>query len=120
MEKLKGLLVALCVDHQQVYLIIDALDECEATKERRSLLPLLETLPHGFTRLFVTSRPNNEDIVRTFGKVPIITISASESDLSQYISEKIDEIEREEIVDRLTAELREDIVSSITARASGM
>lgn len=81
-------------------------------------MPLLEALPHGSTRLFVTSRPNNEDIFQYFGKAPKIVISASESDLRQCISERIDE--RKEIVNRLTPELREEIVNTISAGASGM
>ena len=118
LEELKRLLEGLCDGRKQIYLLVDALDECEAIKERRSLLPLLEALPHGSTRLFVTSRPNNEDIFQSFGKASRIVISASESDLRQCILERTDE--RKEIVNRLTPELREKIVNTISAGASGM
>lgn len=118
LNELKMLLVSLCDGHERVYILVDALDECEATKERRNLLPLLETLPHGSTRLFVTSRPNNEDINQSFEKASKVTIKASESDLRQYITERIDE--RKGVVHRLTPQLKENIVSTLSAKASGM
>ena len=96
---------------------MDALDECEA-KERRLLLPLFDTLLRRSTRLFVTSRPNNEDIFQTFVEASRITISASESDLREYITERINE--RKEIINRLTPELKQNIVSTISVGASGM
>ncbi len=104
--------------YERIYLLVDALDECEATKERIMLMPLLEHLPHKSTSLFVTSRPNNDDISQTFGKASRITISVSESDLRQCITERIDE--RKDVVNRLTPELKETIVCSILAGASGM
>ena len=118
LNELKTLLVSLCDGYERIYILVDALDECEATKQRRNLLPMLESLPHGSTRLFVTSRPNNEDINQSFDKASKVTISASGSDLRQYITERIDE--RKDVVYRLTPQLKEKIVSSISANASGM
>lgn len=116
-NELKRLLEALCGDRGRIYLLVDALDECEA-KERRLLLPLFDTLLRRSTRLFVTSRPNNEDIFQTFVEASRITISASESDLREYITERINE--RKEIINRLTPELKQNIVSTISVGASGM
>lgn len=79
---------------------------------------MLKSLPNSITRLFVTSRPNNEDIFQTFGKASQITIAAPESDLRQYITDRIEE--RRDLVSRLTPELKEKITSIISARASGM
>ena len=97
---------------------MDALDECEAAHERRLLLPILESLPDARTRLFVTSRPNNEDISQTFRKASRITIAAPESDLRRYITERIEE--RKDFASKLTPDLKESITSTIPARASGM
>ena len=116
-DDLKRLLAALCIQYARVYIVVDALDECEAI-QRRLLLPVLGSLPNSITRLFVTSRPNNEDISQSFGKAPQITIGASELDLRQYITERMEE--RRDFVKSLTPELREKITSTISAKASGM
>ena len=95
---------------------MDALDECEAVHERRLLLPILQSLPDVLTRLFVTSRPNNEDIFRSFGAAPQVPIVATDLDLRAYIMESMEE----KGDSRLTPELKEEITSEICARASGM
>ena len=51
LHDLRQLLTALCSERDRTYVIVDAIDECEATHERRNLLPLLESLSHGSTRL---------------------------------------------------------------------
>ena len=117
-DEVKRLFMAMCTRYKQTYILVDALDECEASHERRLLLPVLEALPYTRTRLFVTSRPNNEDITRTFGKADQIIIAAPTSDLREYILERMNE--RRDFLDRLTPELKEKITASISARASGM
>ena len=116
-DDLKRLLAALCIQYARVYIVVDALDECEAI-QRRLLLPVLESLPNSITRLFVTSRPNNEDISQSFGKAPQITIAASELDLRQYITERMEE--DRDFIKSLTPELKEKITSTVSAKASGM
>lgn len=81
-KELKLLLVALCNQYTRICIVVDALDECEAIYGRRLLLPVLKSLPNSITRLFVTSRPNNENIFQTFGKASQITIAAPESDFA--------------------------------------
>ena len=90
-DELKRLLVALCAQYKSTYIIVDALDECEAVHERRLLLPILQSLPDDLTKLFVTSRPNNEDIFRSFGAAPQVPIVATELDLRAYIMESMEE-----------------------------
>ena len=97
---------------------MDALDECEASHERRLLLSVLESLPYTSTRLFVTSRPNNEDIVQAFDKAKQIIITARMNDLREYILERMNE--RPDFLKALTPELKESIITTIPARASGM
>ena len=120
LDELKNLLKSLLSHYQRTYIVVDALDECEAIRERRLLLPVLESLPNSLTRLFVTSRPNSEDIFEVFGRASQIAIAAPASDLRRYIQERMDE--RKEFVSRLrlTPELKDNITSSITAAASGM
>ena len=117
-DELRRLLVALCNQYARIYIVVDALDECEAIHGRRLLLPVLESLPNSITRLFVTSRPNNEDIFESFGKASQITIAAHESDLRRYIMERMEE--RKDFNKRLPPELKEKITSTIIVGASGM
>ena len=119
-DELRKLLLARCNHYDRVYVIVDALDECEAIQARRLLLPVLEQLPRASGRLFVTSRPNNEDISNTFGKHLKIAIAASESDLRQYVAERIAEEERRTSAIRFKQELKESIISTVSAGASGM
>ena len=114
-EELKRLLVALCAQYKSTYIIVDALDECEAV-HRRLLLPIIQFLPDVLTKLFVTSRPNNEDIFQSFGAAPQVPIVATELDLRAYIMESMEERGDS----RLTPELKEEMTSTICARASGM
>ena len=115
---LKQLLTTLCNERERTYVIVDALDECEAMHERRHFLPLLESLPHGSTRLFVTSRPYNEDIRHVFLNVPHIPIAAPESDIQQFVQEQMSD--RSGFIERTTPMLRDQITDTICSRASGM
>ena len=118
LEELKNLLISLCNERERTFILVDALDECDAIHERRRLLPLLESLPHGSTRLFVTSRPNNEDIHRIFRNAFQISISAPNYDIQRFVTETMEG--RQEFIDRLTPELKEQIVTTVSSRASGM
>lgn len=115
---LRQLLTTLCNERARTYVIVDALDECEAMHERRYLLPLLESLPHGSTRLFVTSRLYNEDIRHVFTNVPQIPIAAPESDIQQFVQEQMSD--RGGFIERTTPILRDQITDTICFRASGM
>ena len=112
------LLVTLCNERERTYVVVDALDECDAIHERRLLLPLLKSLPYGSTRLFVTSRPNHEDIYHVFDKVSQIKITAPKPEIKRFVTEKMEE--RKEFIERVTPELENQIISTICAQASGM
>ena len=118
LEELKTLLVSLYNEHERVFVLVDALDECEAIQERRHFLPLLESLPRGSTRLFVTSRLNNEDIHGVFEDALQVRISAPDSDVERYIKETM--TVRKDFISRLTPELTYQIVTTVSAKASGM
>lgn len=118
LEELKILLVTLCNERERTYVVVDALDECDAIYERRLFLPLLESLPYGSTRLFVTSRPNHEDIYHVFDKFSQIKITAPEPEIERFVTEKMEE--RKEFIERVTPELKNQIISTICVQASGM
>ncbi|KAL2039228.1 hypothetical protein N7G274_007896 [Stereocaulon virgatum] len=112
------LLVTLCSERERTYVIVDALDQCEASNERRSFLLFLQSLPYGSTRLLVTSRPNHEEIYYTFTTASQIKIAAPDSEIERFVTEKMEE--RKEFVERVTQDLKSQIISMICARASDM
>ena len=118
LEELKQLLTTLCNQYERAYIVVDALDECDAMDERKHFLPLLKSLPQGSARLFVTSRPNNEDIYKVFSDVPRIVISIPENEIRRFVTEKIEE--KEDFMERVTPELKNTIISTISSQASGM
>ena len=118
LEELRNLLVTLCNERRRTYIVVDALDECEALQQRKRFLPLLKSLPYGSTRLFVTSRHNSEDIFHVFHTAPQIYIAAPESELQRFVKEKLEE--KDEFVDRVTPALKDEIISTISRRACGM
>lgn len=118
MEELQNLLITLCNERRRIFVVIDAVDGCEARDKRKHFLPLLKSLPHGSTRLFVTSRPNNKDICYVFAKVPQIQIAAPMSEMQRFVTERLRA--RDKFIDRVTPVLRNEIVFPISPRASGM
>ena len=58
-DESKTLLEDLCSHEQATYIVVDALDKCR----REQFLPVLQCLAVSGTKIFVTSRPNNEDIL---------------------------------------------------------
>ena len=118
LEELKMLLVTLCNERERTYVVVDALDECDAIHERRLFLPLLQSLPYGSTRLFVTSRPNHEDIYHVFDMASQITIAAPGPEIKRFVTEKMEE--RKDFMERVTPDLKNLIISTICTQASGM
>ena len=100
-----------CREYEVVYIIIDALDECES-KCRAGLLSLLNDLKK-YAKLFVTSRPYPDNIREAFNCGPQIEIKAHSPDLERYISEQIRSSDMsDEIDDTFRAEMVTKIVRS--------
>ena len=108
--------MALCNERECTYVIVDALDECNAIHETRIFLPLLQSLLYGSTRLFITSRPNHDGIYHVFTTASQITIAAPESEIERSVTEKMEE--RKEFIEQITPELKNQIISTICAQAS--
>ena len=104
--------MALCNERERTCVIVDA-DECDVTHERRLFLPLLQSLPYRSTRLFVTNRPSHEDIYHVFTTASQITIAAPESETERSVTKKMEE--RKEFIERVTPELKNQIISTICA-----
>ena len=103
----------------QVFICIDALDECPP----RNLPELLDSLrdivrESPRTRIFLTGRPHvKEDIHRYFAKAIVLPISPNTGDIRNYLKMRLD---RDVEPDAMDNDLRVDIVRSILDKMSDM
>lgn len=107
-------------DFQRFYLVIDALDECDADKSRGSILKVLKSFKTTSLRIFVTSRPHPDNIRNLFQDSPEIAIEASGEDIERYIRAMIDESSRAPRIMREVPGLKEEVISKIRDNAQGM
>ena len=103
----------------QVFICIDALDEClpkDLPQLLESLRDIVRESPE--TRIFLTGRPHvGEAIQKYFPKVVAIRISPNEDDTRNYVVMRLD---RDEIPEAMNKGLREEIVRIILEKMSNM
>ncbi|KAL9076365.1 MAG: hypothetical protein Q9161_001081 [Pseudevernia consocians] len=99
-EDLELTLLDVCQNVDQIFIAIDALDECDERTSRKRFLRFLATLQQNPSiRLFVTSRPYPKDIQKAFDSAPQITVEASDADLRKYLRRRIEDSSSADIVD---------------------
>jgi hypothetical protein len=118
LDQLNALLRAVSKNFAQVFIIVDALDEC-AQEQRNILLPLFHRLGQDGFNMFLTSRPHPEDIQESFRNVKKIIISARDQDIRLFINQKIEGNTRARRLVR-QAGLQDRIVDDIVGFANGM
>lgn len=103
----------------QVFLMFDALDECDPNNQRNELLPMFHRLKNNGISVFLTSRPHPEDIQSSLNNAAKIQLSAKEADIGAYVQQRIDESPRAK---RLVGqgECKDTIVSTLVDCAKGM
>ena len=116
---LVGMLRTTIASLPQVFICIDALDEClpkHFPGILGSLRDILRELPR--TRIFLTGRPHiKEDICRYFAKVVVIPISPNADDIKSYLEMRLD---MDTEPDAMNDDLRADITRIILERISDM
>ncbi|KAG8534359.1 uncharacterized protein KY384_001203 [Bacidia gigantensis] len=117
-DELEEVILEVCKSFRQVFIVIDALDECDAARYRPSLLKILALLEKRSAKLFITSRPFADDIRKSFGQGPQISISAQQTDIRRYLQDRIsNNAAAEDIMER---RLQAEIFSVISEGANGM
>ena len=117
-EDLQRVLLEVCETFPKVFLVIDALDECNAITQRPSLLRALRTLRSSGTRLFITSRPSADDITGAFSESTQIAIKAQKTEIQRYLQARIENSPAaQDIMDR---ELQADIIRTLSRDANEM
>jgi len=116
---LVGLLRIAIASLPQVFICIDALDECLP----KCLPELLESLRNivresPSTRIFLTGRPHvAEDVRRYFANAVVIPISPNPDDIRNYVEMRLD---RDAEPEAMTDVLRSDILGAIQEKISAM
>jgi len=104
---------------RQVFICIDALDEClpkHLLELLGSLKEIVQESPR--TRIFVTGRPHVEvEVIRYFTTGIIVPISPSKHEIKRYLEKKL---EMDTTRDAMSDDLRADILRIIPERISEM
>jgi hypothetical protein len=116
--ELVGVLLKLCSTETNIYIIVDALDECDPKQTLPYLLTLLGQISSTQTKLFVTSRPFSGRINSAFLGCQQLKIEAGESDLRLFLDTKVKMAEHLPCL--LHDDLRGKIVTAILQKAKGM
>ena len=104
---------------EELFLVFDALDECDEQTHREPILDLLDFMSGSNVRVLITSRPYPPDINNAFENYPQIVIEAADIDIRAFLLEKITKSRRK--ISRFIDEaLREEIIQLITAKSQGM
>lgn len=118
--ELSELLETISADLENIFFIVDALDECEDQNGTKGkLLEELKRLGPKAHTLY-TSRYVGEELDAYFSSVPRINILASDDDVRKYLRT---EVQTEKNLTRLSDEhegLSETIVEGILNKAAGM
>jgi AcrR family transcriptional regulator len=120
LEELEGVFRDLCKAFQSVYVVIDALDECDEKRYRRRFLQFLTSMrsyASSSIRFLVTSRPHIADISTTFSSEIPIMLEANDSDVRKYLEKRIEVDGDPEIIDKT---FRKTIVEVVAKGAQGM
>jgi len=101
-----------------VFIIIDALDECNESEHRRPVLGFIQRLREiQRVRVFATSRYYPGDIHHAFCTDPRIAVKANQSDLTKYIAHELQGSDRGGLIDDVLAT---KIAESLLREAHGM
>lgn len=119
-EELYTVLLAVFKFFDRVFLVFDALDECDIKPRGKEVLPLLHRMGSGGARLFVTSRQYPEDIWESFhDTATMVEIVPTLEDVAVYIQRRIDEDPRAKRLVK-QAKCGDRIVSDLTECSQGM
>ena len=100
-----------CSDFECIYVLFDALDECEDTQQERILALVDELLSISSIRIMLTSRTHVQTVPASAN---VIDIKAEDSDIRIYLSSRLQGVRH------LTQDLKEEVVEVIARGAEGM
>ena len=106
-----------CQSIDRVFVVVDALDECD-TKNRKAFLRSLSNLQGDRPlSIFMTSRSYEDYVNQLFGSCPRMKIQAHESDLRVYVSRQV---ENSNDVDGVDEQFKKEIIEKVVHGAHNM
>jgi Cdc6-like AAA superfamily ATPase len=115
-EELKKALLSLTQAFAKIYLVIDALDECDRTALGKLLSAVKDLQAHGTTHLLFTTR-FLPDILEQLPVGPVLEVRASDEDVSKYLRGRITTLPK---CVRENRYLQDNIVAAIIPAVDGM
>ncbi|KAF2267556.1 hypothetical protein CC78DRAFT_456743 [Lojkania enalia] len=120
---LRNLLLDAIAHFETLYIVIDALDECEDREELFQQLFNLPSSTQGNLRIFATSR-NNPDIREGFNDVPHLAIEMREAvvqeDIRVFVRAEVADIIKRQKIKIRNEELKDEIINALSEKADGM
>ncbi|KAM6486673.1 nucleoside phosphorylase domain-containing protein [Trichoderma sp. SZMC 28011] len=115
-DELHKTLRSIIASYSKVFIIVDALDECQTSNNTRIkfLFKLFDIQDESHINIFATSRPIPE-IYKKFKESTVIEVRARTDDVRNYLESQISQSDSE-----LLNICREDIKTKITEAAEGM
>lgn len=118
-EDLFGTLRAILTKFSRIFLVFDALDECDQENQRKDLLPLFHRLVGLGINVFLTSRPHPEDIQLSLSNAEKVMILAKKEDIAIYVEQSINQNPRaRRIVEQ--GKCKDMIIAGLVDCARGM
>ena len=112
------LFITACSGYTQNYVVLDALDECEEKSHRKTFLQFLnKSRKRTDVRIFVTSRFYPMDIQMTLSEAIKLEVVAHNSDIEQYLSQRI---EGDPMADEVDGDFKNRIIETIVSNARGL
>lgn len=115
---LEKIIISVAQHFGQVFLIIDAMDECDQTSQRSKILSFIEQASQSPFKLLATSRPHPADIQNSFKTALQVEISAQQGDIELVVRNKISAARTQGV--RISPELADDIVMALLQKGDGM
>ncbi|KAK8048380.1 hypothetical protein PG994_010110 [Apiospora phragmitis] len=118
LEELSQALHSIVSEHSRVFIVVDALDECQTSDDCRArfLSTLFDLQARSKIHLFATSRVI-PDISERFEGSPHLEVRASDSDIRRYLEGNIAELGAV-VTEKI--DLRDAIINTITDAVHGM
>lgn len=122
MKECEDLLLQYVNTYPQTTLILDALDECDP-RTRHDLIAAFDNLLTSSSKpikIFISSRPD-EDIKFRFETGPNVAIQATDNqnDIVKFVTARIEVDDKNRRI-KLSGELKEDIIGTISRKSQGM
>ncbi|KAF8245541.1 hypothetical protein K440DRAFT_587008, partial [Wilcoxina mikolae CBS 423.85] len=115
---MQGIIITTAKGFKQIYIILDALDECDEDNQRDKIISFVEHISQRPFKVIVTSRPHPRDIQHAFGTELQVEILATADDMEAVIRNKISQ--KAARGSRINPQLANDIVKVLLEQAEGM